>query len=72
MISKTSNLSVKKDYKIEADNINLDAGILSGGLPDLHEEVDHWLQKVSELHEQFTEFRNKYEMDNQKFLTETP
>jgi len=29
------------------------------------------LQKVSELHEQFTEFKNKYEIDNQKFLTET-
>jgi hypothetical protein len=41
-------------------------------LPDLHEEVDNGLQKVAELQEQFTEFRNKYETDNQKLLTETP
>jgi len=69
---KNSQTSVlKKIAQIEADNINLEAGILSDGLPDLHEEVDHGLQKVSELHEQFTEFRNKYEIDNQKFLTET-
>ena len=67
--SQTSVL--KKIAQIEADNINLEAGILSDGLPDLHEEVDHGLQKVSELQEQFTEFRNKYEIDNQKFLTET-
>jgi hypothetical protein len=70
---KNSQTSVlKKIAQIEADNINLEAGILSDGLPDLHEEVDHGLQKVSELHEQFIEFRNKYETDNQKFLTETP
>ena len=70
---KNSQTSVlKKLAQIEADNINLDVGILSDGLPDLHEEVDHGLQKVSELHEQFTEYRNKYELDNQKFLSETP
>ena len=70
---KNSQTSVlKKIAQIEADNINLDVGILSDGLPDLHEEVDHGLQKVSELHEEFTEFKNKYEMDNQKFLTEAP
>jgi len=69
---KNSQTSVlKKIAQIEADNINLEAGILSDGLPDLHEEVDHGLQKVSELHEQFIEFKNKYEIDNQKFLTET-
>jgi len=70
---KNSQTSVlKKIAQIEADNINLEAGILSDGLPDLHEEVDHGLQKISELHEQFMEFRNKYEKDNQKLLTETP
>src|SRR6188508_1190404 len=58
---KNSLTSVlKKIAQIEADNINLEVGILSDGLPDLHEEVDHGLQKVSELHEQFTEHRNKY------------
>ena len=68
---KNSQTSIlKKLSQIEADNINLEVGVLSDGLPDLHEEVDHGLQKVSELHEQFTEYRNKYETDNQKFLTE--
>jgi len=70
---KNSQTSVlKKIAQIEADNINLSIGILSDGLPDLHEEVDHGLQKVTELQEQFMEYRNKYEGDNQKFLTETP
>lgn len=70
---KNSQTSVlKKIAQIEADNINLSIGILSDGLPDLHEEVDHGLQKVTELQEQFTEYRNKYEGENQKFLTETP
>jgi len=70
---KNSQTSVlKKIAQIEADNINLSIGVLSDGLPDLHEEVDHGLQKVTELQEQFTEYRNKYEGENQKFLTETP
>lgn len=70
---KNSQTSVlKKIAQIEADNINLSVGILTDGLPDLHEEVDHGLQKVTELQEQFTEYRNKYEGDNQKSLTETP
>ena len=70
---KNSQTSVlKKIAQIEADNINLSVGVLSDGLPDLHEEVDHGLQKVSELQEQFTEYRNKYENDNQRFLVETP
>ena len=68
---KNSQTSIlKKITQIEADNINLSIGILSDGLPDLHEEVDHGLQKVTELQEQFTEYRNKYEGDNQKFLSE--
>jgi septation ring formation regulator EzrA len=70
---KNSQTSVlKKIAQIEADNINLEIGVLSDGLPDLHEEVDHGVQKVTEIQEQFTEYRNKYEGDNQKFLTETP
>jgi hypothetical protein len=70
---KNSQTSIlKKIAQIEADNINLGVGILSDGLPDLHEEVDHGVQKVTALQEQFTEYRNQYEGDNQKFLTETP
>ena len=68
---KNSQTSVlKKIAQIEADNINLEIGVLSDRLPDLHEEVDDGLQKVSELQEQFTEFRDKYEIDNKKLLTE--
>ena len=70
---KNSQTSVlKKIAQIEADNINLSIGILSDGLPDVHEEVDNGIQKITEIEEQFKEFRNKYEGDNQKFLTETP
>ena len=70
---KNSQTSVlKKISQIEADNINLEVGILTDGLPDVHEEVDHGLQKVADLQEQFSEYRNKYESDNQKFLVETP
>jgi hypothetical protein len=70
---KNSQTSVlKKIAQIEADNINLGVGLLSDGLSDLHEEVDDGLKKVIELHEQFAEYRSKYEGENQKFLTETP
>jgi len=68
---KNSQTSVlKKLAQIEAENINLDVGILSDGLPDVHEEVDHAIQKVTEIQEQFREYRDKYESENQKFLTE--
>jgi hypothetical protein len=66
--SQTSLL--KKITQIEADNINLNSDVLSDGLPDLHEEVDDGLQKVSELHEKFSEYRNKYANENQGALTE--
>jgi len=68
---KNSQTSVlKKLAQIEAENINLDVGILSDGLPDVHEEVDHSIQKITEIQEQFREYRDKYEGDNQKFLAE--
>ena len=70
---KNSQTSVlKKIAQIEADNINLGAELLNNGLPDIHEEVDDALTKASALLEQFTEHRNKYEQDNQQFLSETP
>jgi hypothetical protein len=61
---------LKKIAQIEADNINLGSDVLSDGLPNVHEEVDDCLQKVSELQEKFTEYRNKYENDNQSALIE--
>jgi prefoldin subunit 5 len=68
---KSSQTSVlKKISQIEADNINLNIGVLSDGLPDIHEEVDDALTKASELLDKFTEHRNKYEEENQQFLTE--
>ena len=68
---KNSQTSVlKKLAQIEADNINLDVGLLSNGLPEIHEEVDDALAKASALLEQFSEHRNKYAQDNQQALTE--
>ena len=70
---KNSQTSVlKKISQIEADNINLNIGLLTDHLPGIHEEVDNALEKSSALLEQFTEYRNKYEQDNQQYLVETP
>lgn len=70
---KNSQTSVlKKIGQLEADNINMEIKILSDGLPDLYEEVDDCLQKVSALQEQFAGHRNKFETDNQKALAEAP
>ncbi len=67
---KNSQASVlKKIAQIEADNINLGADVLSEGLPEIHEEVDDALNKASSLLDQFTEYRNKYEQDNQQVLS---
>ena len=70
---KKSQASVlKKIAQIEADNINLGADSLTNALPGIHEEVDDGLQKVSQLLEEFTEYRNQYEKDNQSQLAENP
>lgn len=70
---KNSQTSVlKKIAQIEADNINLGVDLLNDALPGIHEEVDDAVEKVSALLDQFTEYRNKYEQDNQKSLVETP
>lgn len=70
---KNSQTSVlKKIAQMEADNINLNIGVLSDGLPDVHEKADDCLSMVGELQEKFTEYRNTYENDNQKFLAEVP
>lgn len=70
---KNSQASVlKKIAQIEADNINLGAETLTDDLPGIHEEVDDGLQKVSQLLEKFTEYRNQYEKDNQSALVENP
>ena len=68
---KNSQTSVlKKIAQIEADNINLNVDLLGDALPDIHQEIDDGLTKVSELLEGFTGLRNKYEQDNQAVLAE--
>ena len=70
---KNSQTSVlKKIAQIEAENINLGVELLGNGLPDIHEEVDDALAKISTLSEQFIEHRNKYEQDNKQSLSESP
>ena len=70
---KNSQTSVlKKISQVEADNINLGVDLLSDALPAIHEEVDGAVDKVSVLLESFKEYRDKFEQENQKFLTETP
>ena len=70
---KNSQTSVlKKIAQIEAENINLGVELLGNGLPDIHEEVDDALAKISILSEQFIEHRNKYEQDNKQSLSESP
>jgi uncharacterized phage infection (PIP) family protein YhgE len=68
---KNSQTAVlKKIAQIEADNINLSIDLLSNALPDIHQEVDDGLKKVSELLEGFSGLRNNYERDNQALLAE--
>jgi hypothetical protein len=68
---KNSQTSVlKKIAQIEADNINLNVDLLADALPDIHQEVDEGLDKVTELLDGFTEIRNNYERDNQAALAE--
>ena len=68
---KNSQTSVlKKIAQIEADNINLNVDLLADALPEIHQEVDDAVQKVTQLLDGFTEVRNKYEQDNQGALAE--
>ena len=68
---KNSQTAVlKKITQIEADNINLNVELLGDALPDIHQEVDDGLQKVTDLLDGFTEIRNNYERDNQAALAE--
>jgi uncharacterized phage infection (PIP) family protein YhgE len=70
---KNSQTSVlKKISQIEADNINLSIDLLTEGLPEIHEEVDDAVEKVSALLDQFKEHRDKFEKDNQQSLVEAP
>ena len=62
---KNSQTSVlKKISQIEADNINLGLDILEEKLPEIHEEVDAAVEKISELQDRFTEKRDEFAKDN--------
>ncbi len=62
---KNSQISVlKKISKIEADNINLGAGLLEKKLPEIWQGVDNNLNLVTALEEEFQEYRDKYYTDN--------
>lgn len=62
---KNSQTAVlKKIAQIEADNINLGIKILEDKLPDIHEEVDDAVEKISELLDKFTDERNEFVKDH--------
>jgi hypothetical protein len=60
--SQTSLL--KKVAQLEADNINLNNGLLDKQLPEIHSKADDALIAASELQTQFNEARNKFVKDN--------
>lgn len=67
--SQTSVL--KKISKIEADNINLGVGLLEKKLPEMWQNVNNNLTLVTELEEEFQEYREKfYTKNNLKALQE--
>ena len=62
---KNSQTSIlKKLSQIEADNINLGVSLLDKKLPDIHEEVDASVTIITDLMEEFKEYRNKFYTDN--------
>ena len=62
---KNSQTSVmKKIGQIEADNINLDAPILNEKLPIIFDNIDKNVHLVSDLHEKFGAYREKFYVDN--------
>lgn len=62
---RNSQTSVmKKISKIEADNINLGIEMLEAKLVDIFVAVDSNLNLVSNLEEEFQEYRDKFYQDN--------
>lgn len=69
---KNSQTSVlKKLAQVETDNINLNFQVLSDALPEIHENVDDGIEKVTTLLEQFQNETDKYEQDHRGELTQT-
>ncbi|MGI8952338.1 MAG: hypothetical protein ACR2FN_12245 [Chitinophagaceae bacterium] len=62
---KNSQTSIlKKIAQIEADNINLGIQLLEKELPDIHEQVDASLEKISALTENFQNHRDEFVRKN--------
>jgi hypothetical protein len=55
---------VKKLGQLETDNINLSDKTLEKGLPEIFQLLDDALNKTAELHDAFSESRNKFVKDN--------
>ncbi|HTF27525.1 MAG TPA: hypothetical protein VK625_01705 [Flavitalea sp.] len=55
---------VKKLGQLETDNINLSDKTLEKGLPEIFQLLDDALNKTTELHDAFSESRNKFVKDN--------
>jgi|GEM_PF-264645 hypothetical protein len=62
---KNSEISIlKKVVQIEAENINLGAGLLDQKMPDLHQSSDEALETIESIIQDFTVYRNKFSADN--------
>jgi len=62
---KNSETAVlKKIAQVEAENINLGAGVLELALPDIHENISTTIEQVEEVISRFTTHRNQFSKDN--------
>jgi ElaB/YqjD/DUF883 family membrane-anchored ribosome-binding protein len=62
---KNSQTAVlKKITQIEAENINLGSAELEEMLPEIHEEVDDAVEKISALQDKFSTKKDEFIRDN--------
>ncbi|MFT3680439.1 MAG: hypothetical protein QM791_09220 [Ferruginibacter sp.] len=64
-IANSQTSLLKKIAQLEADNINLNNGLLDKKLPSIHEKIDDGLIEVNEVAASFTDLRDKFVKDNQ-------
>ena len=70
---KSSQTAVlKKVAQIEADNMTLNISLLEKKLPEIHEEVDSSVTIVTDLLDEFKEYRDKFYTDNNLSSMEDP
>lgn len=63
-VNNSSTALLKKVAQIEAENINLGNKILEQKIPDVFEHMDGVVTETATLVTDFTEFRDKYVVDN--------